>query len=260
MSDISDGFVPSDAEGGAPEGIDVVDTPTDVSSSTEAPQYEQEPAEASPVYTVGDQQVTLDELQKGYLRQSDYTRKTQDLAEQKQRLARAEAIAAALEVDPEATLKALSEAYGQSLQAASVDNQEDLDPQERRLRAMEQQYETWQETQRQAQIESELTQLRSTYGDFDETALLTHAISKGIGDLGAAYRDMTYEQVWSQAQAREHAAQQEADADAQVTDAKRQAGIVEGGTSRQAGVVGAGPAKVGSVREAFLAAKQLLGQ
>jgi len=259
MSDITvDTPVSTEAEGGAPEGIDTVDTPTDVSSSTEASQSFEEPGD-SPVYTVGDQQVTLDELQKGYLRQSDYTRKTQDLAEQKQRLARAEAIAAALEVDPVATLKALGEAYGQSLQAPE-DNQEDLDPTEARLRSVEQQYQSWQESQRQAQIESELAQLRSTYGDFDETELLAHAISKGIGDLGAAYRDMTYETVYSQAQARQQAAQQAAEEDAAVTEAKRAAGLVEGGSTRQAGVVGAGPQQVSSVKEAWLAAKQLLGQ
>jgi len=38
------------------------------------------------VFEVNGEQVSLDELQKGYMRQSDYTRKTQDLAQQRQQV------------------------------------------------------------------------------------------------------------------------------------------------------------------------------
>ena len=46
----------------------------------------------------------LNELQDGYQRQSDYTRKTQELAEERKRLSQAEAIVSALETDPDGTI------------------------------------------------------------------------------------------------------------------------------------------------------------
>jgi len=45
------------------------------------------------------QQVSMDELQNGYQRQADYTRKTQELATERERLAQGEAIVQALESD-----------------------------------------------------------------------------------------------------------------------------------------------------------------
>ena len=89
-------------------GTAVADSPD---SSVEV---QQEPAGES--YTVkvdgSEEQVSLDELRDGYQRQSDYTRKTQELASERQRLEQAEAIVSSLESDPEGTLKALSEAFG----------------------------------------------------------------------------------------------------------------------------------------------------
>ena len=59
-----------------------------------------------------DQEVSLEELRDGYQRQSDYTRKTQELASERRRLQQAEAIVQSLESDPDGTIKALSEAFG----------------------------------------------------------------------------------------------------------------------------------------------------
>jgi len=72
-----------------------MDTPE--SSTEEAA----EPADST--YTVkvdgSESEVTLSELQQGYQRQADYTRKTQELASERQRLEQAEAIVSALEAD-----------------------------------------------------------------------------------------------------------------------------------------------------------------
>ena len=59
-----------------------------------------------------EQQVSLEELRDGYQRQSDYTRKTQELASERKRLEQAEAIVSSLESDPESTLRALGDAFG----------------------------------------------------------------------------------------------------------------------------------------------------
>ena len=66
-------------------------------------QEETKPAqEEKPVqkYLVDGKEVTLDELQSGYLRQSDYTRKTQAIADEKAKLARFEALNRHLENNP----------------------------------------------------------------------------------------------------------------------------------------------------------------
>ena len=78
--------------------------------SSEAPT---EPGESYAVKVDGEEhQVSLSELQNGYQRQADYTRKTQEIAEERQRLQQAEAIASALESDPAGTIAALSSAFG----------------------------------------------------------------------------------------------------------------------------------------------------
>ena len=59
-----------------------------------------------------EEQVSLDELRDGYQRQSDYTRKTQELASERGRLQQAEAIVNSLEADPAGTLEALGNAFG----------------------------------------------------------------------------------------------------------------------------------------------------
>ena len=62
----------------------------------------QEPSETYIVKIDGaESEVTLEELRDGYQRQADYTRKTQELSAERDRLRQAEAIASALESDPE---------------------------------------------------------------------------------------------------------------------------------------------------------------
>ena len=89
------------------ESTEMVDTPEPSVEVTEEP--------AGEAYTVSvdgeSQEVSLQELRDGYQRQADYTRKTQELASERKRLQQAEAIASALENDPEATLKVTHSGY-----------------------------------------------------------------------------------------------------------------------------------------------------
>ena len=57
-------------------------------------------------------QVSVDELRNGYQRQADYTRKTQELAAERERLSQGEAIVQALESDPRSAVSALADALG----------------------------------------------------------------------------------------------------------------------------------------------------
>ena len=57
---------------------------------TEEPEAEEEDEDSEPVYTTPDgEEVTLDELKRGFLRQSDYTKKTQEVAQQRQQVEQA---------------------------------------------------------------------------------------------------------------------------------------------------------------------------
>lgn len=199
-----------------------------------------------------EQYVPLKEALDGYSRHSDYTKKTQELASERQRLAQAEAIYQALESDPEGTMRALQEAFGlASDDSSSVD--EYLDPTEQRIAQIEAQLAAQQEAARQAAIDTEIMGLKKSYGDFDEAQLLAHAIKFGIPNLEAAYAHMTYADVRSAAQ--------KAAADEAALAAKRDAQIVSGGRSSADGTVTQGSAgKVGSVLDAFRLAQRMYNQ
>ena len=103
----------------------------------------EEPMEPGGDYTVkidgAEHQVTLEELQQGYQRQADYTRKTQELASERQRLQQAETIVAALEADPQGTLDALGGALGVQGNPGTQDDMswEDEDPTTQRVAQLE---------------------------------------------------------------------------------------------------------------------------
>ena len=132
-----------------------MDTPE--SSTEEAA----EPADST--YTVkvdgSESEVTLSELQQGYQRQADYTRKTQELASERQRLEQAEAIVSALEADPQGALTALSTAFGieDNRSSSPTDEwEEDPDPQEQRIASLEATVAQQTRTSRQTALEKEV--------------------------------------------------------------------------------------------------------
>jgi hypothetical protein len=250
--DVTDTPATSDTDYGATEAVEYGDTDFDASGteSETTPEYIFELDEIGGV--------TLDEARNGYLRQADYTRKTQDLAAQRAQLAQAENVLRALEADPQATLNLLAESFGLTLEAQqSIDELAELDPDAARLARVEQQLNSYQEQVRLAEIDAELESIRTTYGDFDEQALYGHALQRGFSSLTAAYRDMMFEQVHAQAQ---KAAQAEERA-RKAQEAKRQAAAVTHSSAVQhAGAQSAAPPEgYGSIRDAYEAAKRQLG-
>jgi len=215
-----------------------------------------EPADST--YTVkvdgSESEVTLSELQQGYQRQADYTRKTQELASERQRLEQAEAIVSALEADPKGALTALSTAFGieDNRSSSPTDEwEEDSDPQEQRIASLEATVAQQTRASRQTALEKEVNALHSKYGNFDADALYRHALSNRIPNLEAAYAHMNFGSLATYA-GRLHE-------DRERTESKRGA-KVESGTSRQAGVVTSTTAeKPMSIREAFAQAKKELG-
>ena len=206
-------------------------------------------------------QVSLNELRDGYQRQADYTRKTQDLATERQRLQQAETIVAALEADPANTLQALSTAFGIDADTQAAPNT-DLepweegyqDPNEHRLAKIEATLDRQASADRQQVLHSEVMALKQQYGDFDAQALYQHALRNKIPNLSAAFTHMHFGEV--------AAAAQRLQADQNVTEAKRSGVPVAGGNSTQSGAVVSGAdvrKKVSSIREAFNLAKQQHG-
>ena len=79
--------------------------------------------------------VPLQEALAGYQRQADYTRKTQELSEQKKQVQYASALQEALQNDPAATLQLLQQQYGLDVQP---EEEEWMDPAEKQFRSLEQ--------------------------------------------------------------------------------------------------------------------------
>ncbi len=218
----------------------------------------EEPGETYVVKIDGEeQQVTLEELQNGYQRQADYTRKTQEIADERQRLQQAEAIVAALEGDPEGTIQALARSFDVAVDTGTKTSEpsddwdvDDDDPQAKRIKELEGRLEAQERNTRQQAIQKEVNELKEQYGDFDQQALFGHALKKGIGNLEAALKDMRYDQVTAEAdKLREELS---------VLDKKREgAALVESGTSKQPSAVAEPPAQAATLREAFaMALKQ----
>ena len=231
-------------------GTAVADSPD---SSVEV---QQEPAGES--YTVkvdgSEEQVSLDELRDGYQRQSDYTRKTQELASERQRLEQAEAIVSSLESDPEGTLKALSEAFG--ISDAPRDNDETSgsmweapdDETTKRLTELEGRVQGYDRLHKKQALEKQVSHLKGKYGDFNEKELFQHALRNKIGNLEAAITHMRYNDVATKAEKLEQ--------EQSRLEAKRDASVVEPSGSKQAGSSRTAAPQPMSIREAFETAKR----
>jgi hypothetical protein len=128
-----------------------------------------------------EQEVELDELISGYQRQADYTRGTQELAAERQRLEAAEALWQDLHASPQEVIEALQEHFAEQLGA-------EVSAEEKRLAALEADVEERRQREIEDQVASEIRTLQETFeDDFDGDELLEYAIEHRIGNLEAAY-------------------------------------------------------------------------
>lgn len=114
-------------------------------------------------------QVSLEELKGGYLRQSDYTSKTQALAKEKERLALAEQYYAAVNSKPEFA-KDLADSFNLPYKT----------PEEARYEELNLKYH-------EQVLTNEISQLKAQYDDFDEDKVVAIAAEKGFTSLEDAY-------------------------------------------------------------------------
>lgn len=220
--------------------------------------------------------VPVSELKGGGLRQADYTRKTQELAEMRREAEQALTLQRSMQVNPQGTLQWLAQQHGLTIAQAQamVDQQADqdgwwddepqqLNPLEQRLAQIEQRFQA-------EEAEKHVTQvfggLKAKYGDdFNEQEVAQAAVERGIYDpnlLEMVYRDLAYEKITAGRQA----AVTQAQAQAQAEEARRRAAAAQAAaaTSASGGAVAADapppPSRNLTVREAAeLAWSQLYG-
>lgn len=210
-------------------------------------------------------QVPLSEAIAGYQRQADYTRKTQELAAQREQVQFASTLQAALERDPEATIDLLMRHYGVSraearAMAADVEDTESLDPAERKLREMESRIAQFEEYKSQQEVEREISRLQSKYADFNVADVVNTALRLGTSDLEGTYKQMAYDRmVAQQAKVQAEAAAKQQAVEQQVVEAKRQAAVVSGGSNPAASTTTESVEPITNIRDAWSAAKRQLG-
>ena len=230
------------------EAIESTEAVDNLETSTEVPE--------EPGYVVKidgeEQQVSLEELQNGYQRQADYTRKTQEIAAERERLLQAEAIVSALEKDPVGTLDTLARSFNVNNPVTNQidDSEYEQDPTERKLAELENKIAAQEQVQRVQKIEREVNTLQEKYGEFDRQDLLNHALKNGIPNLEAAYTHMRFNEVKTTA---DKLSQEQ-----EITNKKREAAVVTPGGSTQSGTESEPTPEVSSLREAFALAKKQL--
>lgn len=247
---------PSEETAGSPvqESVEAQDTP--VLAVEEYSDYR------VPIKLDGEElQVPLSEAIAGYQRQADYTRKTQELAQQRQQFEFASALETALQRDPASTIDLLSKHYGISRQAVSdmIDNDEsfeDLDPVEQRYRELDKRIASFEEYQSQQQVEMEVKRLQATYQDFNVQEVVTAALRLGTTDLEGTYKQIAFDKMMQKQELERKAAEAKASQDAGVVEAKRQAAVVSGGSSATATTTNEVFEPIRSVAEAWEAAKR----
>jgi DNA-binding transcriptional regulator/RsmH inhibitor MraZ len=186
--------------------------------------------------------VPLHELRNGYMRQADYTRKTQSLSEVASLARWANEMQEALQTNPVGTLKYLQEALGVSLSGEPEDPWADLDPEikpivselqatRQELQELRARSEQAEQVRFQEQARFELDQMMAKYPDFDPQVVLPIAIQEGLG-MEKAYRLWKAEQIERESAAQK-AAREKAEAAAVKRDKARKASqkVSKGGSN-----------------------------
>jgi len=209
--------------------------------------------------------VPFGEAIQGYQRQADYTRKTQELATQREQLGYAQTLQQALETNPQETIDLLTRHYGVATanqMVADAQNEPQVpefdDPLEKRIWETEQRIQQYEQDRANQQLQGEISRLQSTYEDFDAQEVVRQALQSGTTDLEGTYKQIAFDRLINKVRAQEEAPKILAEQEQAVVDAKRDAGFIEGGASANS------PSstyefKPSSIAEAWALSKQQLG-
>lgn len=225
-----------------------------------------------------DVEVPVEDLLGGYSRTADYTRKTQELAAQRQEIDFWKSVDAAMRVNPQQTLEYLSKQFGAQQAPAATEAADDdwgqySDPTEQKLEALQQQLAPAVQYFQQQQAEQYLNQvidgLNTKYADsevpFSAQEVVTEALNRGIHDprmLEAVYRDMSFDRLRAQLSAKKEVATQQQTTDAQKkAAAQQQAALIGSGAGAPRGRApqSTAPRKYESFADAWAESKAELG-
>lgn len=177
---------PTETEPTQPEVSETPPTETPEPTPTEpAETTPQEPAPSEPTpepepklpesIEIDGQEVTLEELKNGYMRMSDYTRKTQEAKRLREQAEEALKILEQIQQNPQ---------VAQQLQAYNVNVP---DPVQQHIKQLEDSYYD-------LLIQTQLRELKDQHGEFNEVEVLNIARDEGINNLETAYH------VWASRQ------------------------------------------------------------
>jgi predicted metal-dependent hydrolase len=203
-------------------------------------------------------EVPLKEAISGYQRQADYTRKTQELADQRKELAFAQAIQQALDNNPVETIALLQQHYGIQQEDEFFGEDEFLDPVEQQYRTLDQRIRAFEEAQALQELEQTVNTLQNRYGEiFDASEVVARALAIGSTDLEAVFKQIAFDKVLAQRGAKNDYEARKSAEEAAILEQKRQATIISGGSS--ASNASAMSESITSLRDAFSEAKRQLG-
>ena len=202
--------------------------------------------------------VPLKEALAGYQRQADYTRKTQELSEQRKQVQFGTALQEALQNDPKSTLELLKQHYGLEEQQSSEDELL-LDPVEKQYRQLESRMKAFEQEKAMRELEKTVESLSRKYGDaFDADEIIAKALATGNSNLEAVYKQTAFDRIFEQNVTANQVKAKKADDEKAIVQAKRDATVVSKGASAKSADVSSKP--VTTLRDAFeLAKKQLNG-
>ena len=203
--------------------------------------------------------VPLKEALAGYQRQADYTRKTQELSEQRKQVQFGSALQEALQNDPRNTLELLKQHYGLDEQQTSEEDELYMDPTEKQYRQLESRVKAFEQQKALNDLEKTVESLSRKYGDaFDADEVIAKALATGNSNLEAVYKQTAFDRIFEQNVTANQVKAKKADDEKAIVQAKRDATVVSKGASAKSADVSSKP--VTTLRDAFeLAKKQLNG-
>jgi hypothetical protein len=126
----------------------------------------------------------------------------------------------------------------------------ETDPMEQRFASLENQVRQQNQNAARMQIQREIEQLKTQFGEFDQDAVIDHAFQNRI-PITTAYRNMHFDRLLQE--------QERSKVGAANRNNALAAQIVEGGQTTQAGSLTDSGSKINSVRDAWNAAKKQHG-
>lgn len=203
--------------------------------------------------------VPLKEALAGYQRQADYTRKTQELSEQRKQVQFGAALQEALQNDPKNTLELLKQHYGLDEQQLSDEDELYIDPAEKQYRQLESRIKAFEQEKALRDLEKTVESLSRKYGDaFDADEVIAKALATGNSNLEAVYKQTAFDRIFEQSLTASQLKTKKAEEEKAIVQAKREATVVSKGASAKSADVSSKP--VTTLRDAFeLAKRQING-